>query len=41
VIGSDRKRLAVLLLVALALRLGWGMAQPGDEAAVGRLPDVR
>jgi hypothetical protein len=40
--GSSRPRqLTLLLLVALALRVGWGLVQPIDDAAIDRLPDQR
>lgn len=32
-------RLALLLVVALALRLGWGLTRPTDESALAALPD--
>ena len=33
--------LGVILFLALALRLGWAMSRPADEAAIERLPDQR
>ncbi len=33
--------LAVILLVALALRLAWALHQPSDDAAIDQLPDQR
>jgi 4-amino-4-deoxy-L-arabinose transferase-like glycosyltransferase len=40
---NDRSRrlLAVVLLMALAVRLGWGITRPNDAAAIGKLPDQR
>lgn len=32
-------RLALILVVALALRLGFGLTRPGDEASLAALPD--
>jgi hypothetical protein len=31
----------VLLLAALAVRLGWALAQPVTDEAIDRLPDQR
>lgn len=42
--GADRtcrRILIALLLVALALRLGWSLSRPSDDAAVDQLPDQR
>lgn len=36
-----RAELLVVLLVALGLRLAWGLAQPRDETSLERLPDQR
>ena len=36
-----RRQLTLLLLLALALRAGWGLVQPTDDAAIDRLPDQR
>lgn len=33
--------LSIVLLVALALRLGWTVSRPADEAAIAQLPDQR
>lgn len=33
--------LAILLLAALALRLGWALRQPSDDASLAALPDQR
>jgi hypothetical protein len=40
---SDRSRrlLAVVLLMALAVRLGWGITRRSDAAAIEQLPDQR
>ena len=38
---SHRRILAGLLLVALALRLGWVLTRPSDAAAIELLPDQR
>jgi 4-amino-4-deoxy-L-arabinose transferase-like glycosyltransferase len=36
-----RKHLVLLLLVALVVRLGWGMTRPTDPASLAQLPDQR
>jgi 4-amino-4-deoxy-L-arabinose transferase-like glycosyltransferase len=36
-----RKHLQAILLIALALRLGWGMTRPTDPDALNQLPDQR
>ena len=36
-----RKHLILLLLIALALRLGWAITRPVDEASINQLPDQR
>jgi 4-amino-4-deoxy-L-arabinose transferase-like glycosyltransferase len=36
-----RRHLAAILLMALALRLGWGMTRPTDPVALNQLPDQR
>jgi 4-amino-4-deoxy-L-arabinose transferase-like glycosyltransferase len=36
-----RKHLILLLLVALAVRVGWAVTRPADEAAINQLPDQR
>ncbi len=36
-----RKHLFLLLLIALALRLGWAITRPVDEASITQLPDQR
>ena len=33
--------LAMILIVALVLRLGWSLARPTDDASIARLPDQR
>src|SRR5438552_19057924 len=37
----DRWALVALLLAALALRLGWALSRPTDEATLDQLPDQR
>ena len=36
-----RKHLILLLLVALAVRVGWAITRPADDAAINQLPDQR
>lgn len=38
---TERRWLAALLLVALVLRLGWGLTRPAADAAIAALPDQR
>lgn len=37
----SRKLIAIVLFVALALRLGWAMTRPANDAAIDALPDQR
>jgi hypothetical protein len=37
--SRDQVFLAALLIIGLALRLGWALSRPADEAALFRLPD--
>ena len=39
--ATGRLSLAVLLAASLAVRVGWGLAQPADAASIDRLPDQR
>lgn len=41
VVAKDRRRLGVLVLIALTVRVAWGLAQPADDAAIDKLPDQR
>ena len=38
---SCSRAVALLLLIACALRLGWGLSRPADDAALSALPDQR
>ena len=41
VVVTERRWLWVLLLVALVLRLGWGLTRPTTDAEIAALPDQR
>src|SRR5258705_13172801 len=40
-VNSARVILALILLAALGVRLGWVLTRPSDDAAIEQLPDQR
>jgi hypothetical protein len=40
-VQHGRRGLAVILLLAIALRLGWGLTRPTSDSAIDALPDQR